>query len=375
MALGAGVGLDDGEHAPQHRPHAEEQDRQGEQAEHAELEHTGRIRRPASSSSQPRSAAPGAAATVANGRLTTSTTSPRLSSTPAALRTRAVELLQLLRPARLVAGRPVRLRFVDAVDLDRDRQPAQRSTALGLVAHRARDLVVDRLLGLVALLAAARRTGRCRGPLGRQVARRAHLIGRLGFLLIGHLLGRLRAANDLALRIVGLGRGRDLVEVEVGTDRGVDLASTDRAFQQLDDLAAQPILQRRPIGLGIARPRAGRHPGAAGTARRLPAPSTSVTASGLRPGHGGRDQLADAGDLALVERLGTAQGQDDRGGGRPPRRGRTGVRSGATMCTRAERTLRSVPMVRASSPSTARRRLTLARKSLVVNGLASSSSS
>jgi hypothetical protein len=45
------------------------------------------------------------------------------------------------------------------------------------------------------------------------------------------------------------------------------------------------------------------------------------------------------------------------------------------MWTRAERTCRSVAIERASSPSIARRRFTLARNSLVPNGPAWSSSS
>ena len=112
-------------------------------------------------------------------------------------------------------------------------------------------MTVSSVLLLFSLLPGAPVRGG--GPLGRQVARGTHLVGRLGLLLVGGFLGRLRAAHDLALRVVGLGRGRDLVEVEVGADRCVDLARADRAFQQLDDLAAQPVLERHPVGLGVAR--------------------------------------------------------------------------------------------------------------------------
>ena len=80
------------------------------------------------------------------------------------------QLRQLLGAARLVGSGAVGLLAVDAVDLHRDRQPAQIGPALGLVADRARDLVVDGLLGLAwscSLLAAA--GSGVGGALGRQV--------------------------------------------------------------------------------------------------------------------------------------------------------------------------------------------------------------
>ena len=201
---------------------------------------------------------------------------------PTALRIQGAELGQLVGGARLVRLRPIRLVAIDAVDLHGDRQLAQRRAALGLVTDRARDLVVDGLLGSLGLLGAGCRRVR-RRPLGRQVVGGAHRRRRLVLLLIARLVGGPGAAGHLALRIEQLGRGRQLVEVEIGADGCIGLAGADRPFQQLDHLGAQAVFQCNPIVFGVAVGElAGIGPGR--FASRLPASSTRVTASGCRPG-------------------------------------------------------------------------------------------
>ena len=106
-----------------------------------------------------------------------------------------------------------------------------------------------------------------------------------------------------------------VVEIEFGADRGIHLAVADRALQQLHDLAAKAVLERHPIGFGIARrERVGTRSRWRG--QQVAGAVDQSDSLRLEPRHSRGDELPDSRDLALVERLGPAQRQHDRGRGR-----------------------------------------------------------
>jgi hypothetical protein len=95
-------------------------------------------------------------------------------------------------------------------------------------------------------------------PLGRQVVGDGDLALVAPFSGVAPLLGGLSAPDNLACRIIGLGGGRDLVEVDLGRDLGVDPARAHATLEKLDDLGLQPLFERNPVFLRVAGSEAAR---------------------------------------------------------------------------------------------------------------------
>jgi hypothetical protein len=131
------------------------------------------------------------------------------------------------------------------------------------------------------------------------------------------LLDGLRAAHHLAVRIEGLLGRRDLVEVQVGADFGLDPSGSERTLEQLFD----GLLQARLVGLAELL-RLGGQGALRGTVAAAREQRSLVIDHGdplgQQVGHGGRDQVLDRQHLAPVEPAPAVHEERDRGAGLDP---------------------------------------------------------